>query len=120
MVYFFILPAFLVCLLLQVVLFGATVSIPALRPARTIVMRILIGSSAGFLAANALLMAATVLPFGAYNAAGCGEQSWVFKVLGGLAVFGLTIGPVLASVLGFGFGTAAGIRSSIRSNRPVG
>jgi hypothetical protein len=64
-------------------------------------------------------MAFTVLPFGIYNHAGLEQSGWVFRVLGAMAVFGLTLGPFLASALGFGGGLLAGVLFAIRA-RPSG
>jgi len=104
LLYFVILPIFLVALASMVCVTIASRFIEPLKPAYPFIWRILLGSALGFVLANSLLMVLFLLA-GTQVSVGK-EQSDVVKF--GYAV-ALLLGPAIASFFGFAGGSALGI-----------
>jgi hypothetical protein len=107
MPYFFILPAYLVLLLILSLIAGLVRLLPRLRWASGYLAGGIIGTIPGFIGANILVTISAFLPVWVSQKAsfsqGVVETARIFT----FAV--LFIGPFLASVIGTGFGFAAGL-----------
>lgn len=115
MPYFLILPLFVLGVLLQSAVLGATMLFDRFAPLRPYAWRVLVWSSAGFLAANALLLipCCVVMMFG--DRLGLHDDNPIHQTIGIVAGLGILIGPLLASPLGFGAGVVIAIRRGHRA-----
>ena len=109
MLYFFIIPLFLIVVFLLTVATVLTRFVEPFKPAFPFVWRSFLWSSVGFIVSNSLVLAAFLLP--ALLDKNQGQMSGPAKF--GFVAF-LFIGPVIASAVGFIGGLALGIWFAIR------
>jgi hypothetical protein len=110
MMYFIVLPVFLLTILVQFVLIAASFVFSGVRWSRPYLWSVLLWSTTGFVAANLVLVVVIVLVFGAVGLAASPPNSVASKgagFLGALLAGGLLIGgPFVASAAGM---TAGGL-----------
>ncbi len=115
MPYFFILPIY--CLLLVALGAAAVVArcVAEWRPASGVIVGGMVGSLAGFIAANVIITGVGLMPVMVGNhfaAAG-----WERQVAGIFAAVMLLLGPFVASAMGVVIGFAAGVVVVLRRRR---
>lgn len=107
MAYFIILPVWVLVLLGMAALTVATRMVPRWSPIFPYAWRVLLWSSVGFLVANALLWLGEAAIVGAGRPADA-EQSGPAALQAALGL-ALILGPVIASMAGFGTGTGVAL-----------
>lgn len=125
MLYFFILSAFAVAVLVMGVVVMGTRYVEPLRPIYPFAWRVLLWSSLGFLSANGLWLLLVSQVSASSGAGAVATMSTVVKI--GYAVL-LVFGPVMLSVAGFVGGAVLGLvlaffasrRNAARGEEPFG
>lgn len=117
MVYFIILPAFLIVLIAQAAFLAVTSAWPALRFLRPFAWRVLVGSTVGFLAATLTVFAQFFAILLVAKMAGFDPDEFPGRLIAYLVVFTMTLEPILASAIGMGAGSWIGIVLAMRADR---
>jgi len=114
--YFFILPAFLLALIFMFFVTLAARFVEVLNPAYPFAWRVLLWSSIGFMLVNALWLLLVI--FGATPGGQASEQQTSNLVKFGYAAL-LFVGPVILSAIGFLGGSVLGVWFAFKATRAL-
>src|SRR5262245_23693249 len=115
MPYFVILPLFAGVFFAEGLVLAVCAAIPRLRVALPYGWRMLVGSCAGFVCANAASILFGLVPIVCARALGIGADAPAAQIVAGFALLGFFLGPLIASPLGFLWGAWLGLRRARRA-----
>lgn len=115
MPYFVILPIFAGLLFAEGLALGVCALVPRLRAVLPYAWRVLFGSCAGFVCANAASLLFGLVPVACAAALGIDADDPAAQVVAAFALLGLFVGPLIASPLGFLGGAWLGLRRARRA-----
>jgi hypothetical protein len=113
--YFLILPLFALGVAVQIALLALSLIAPPLARRRPYLWRVLVGSSAGFVVANILVVSICAVPIVFGEKLGLRDDNPLHAAIGLVAGIGLLVGPLIATVVGLALGAKIGIRCAKRA-----
>ena len=116
MPYFVILPVFAGLFFAEGLALAVCATFPRLRAALPYGWRVLVGSCAGFVCANAASLLFGLVPVACAAALGIGADDPGAQVVAAFVLLGLFFGPLVVSPLGFVWGAWVGLRRARRAH----